>query len=91
MKQGMYGVYDNKAKLYSAPFTSLNNATAIREFTNFANQEGHPWCLHPNDYHLYRLGTFDPMVGSFTEGQENLGSAAQYQEPHPQMGLEAVQ
>lgn len=76
----VYSVYDSKAKAYSQPIFSMNNATMIRSFTKAANQEGHDFHTFAADYTLFCLAEWDELTGTFTQldVQENLGLAVNY-------------
>lgn len=75
-----YSVYDSKAGCYSHPFYTQNNATAIRNFTKAATQQGHDFNIFPGDYTLFCLGDWDDRTGMHTplEAFENLGLAINY-------------
>lgn len=60
-----FSVYDSKAKLFINPFYSQTIGTAMREFTQAANQEGHQFQIHGGDYALFHLGSFDQAAGTF--------------------------
>ena len=55
----MYAVYDTVAAVFFKPFTEVNDATAVRCFTQ--SLEGHP---SARDYELFRVGSFDDSVGA---------------------------
>lgn len=54
-----YTVYDVKAGAYLPPFQDQSHATAIRRFTELANQPDHPFQKHAEDYTLFYVGDFD--------------------------------
>lgn len=79
----IYSIYDSKAEAYSSPFVSHNNATAIRSFTELAQQEGHPFHAHPGDYTLFHIGEWHDQKGTVTPAAShgNLGLAVHYLNP----------
>lgn len=59
MTQQVFTVYDSKAEQYLAPFVTNTVGVAERMFSELVNQDGHQFNRHPEDYTLYRIGTFD--------------------------------
>ncbi len=59
MKLNIYSIFDTASGLYSRPFFTQADAEAIRTFTDIAADEGHSVGMHPEDYTLFRIGTFD--------------------------------
>lgn len=55
----MFSVYDSKAKAFLPPFFMPVDAVAKRTFSDCANDPRHAFCMHPEDYTLFALGTFD--------------------------------
>lgn len=75
----MYSVYDLKSALYSQPFGSHNDGTAIRAFTDRAKREGTAESQHPEDYGLYYVGDYDDSKGLFTSAAPKpLGQASEF-------------
>lgn len=66
MKLKAYAVRDLKAGAYSVPFFSLNDNTALRTATDWANDTNHPFGKHPEDYELFSLGTYDDETALLT-------------------------
>lgn len=58
----MFSIFDCKAKAYLQPFFSLNSDTATREFDAAVNGES-TFSKFPEDYSLFRLGSFDQVTG----------------------------
>lgn len=54
----MFSVYDVKAAAYLPIFTMVNEAMAVRAFTDSLVNENHTFSRHPEDYHLFCLGEF---------------------------------
>lgn len=59
MKLNIYSIFDNASGLYSRPWFAASDAEASRAFSDIATDAEHPVGQHPEDYTLYRLGTFD--------------------------------
>jgi len=54
-----FAIYDEKAKSYLPPFFLPEEGVAIRTFSDCVNANDHQFAAHPQDYTLFRLGTFD--------------------------------
>lgn len=63
MKLNVYSVYDCKACVFANPFFMVNDKSALRGFGDAVNSRDSIFAQHPEDYSLYRLGTFDDGVG----------------------------
>lgn len=59
MKLNIYSIFDSASGLYSRPFFTQSDAEAIRSFSDIAQDADHPIGKHPEDYTLFRIGTFD--------------------------------
>ena len=59
-----YSVFDKAIQAYTRPFIMRSNGEALRSFMNevLDNVES-PMNRHPEDYGLFRLGTFDERTG----------------------------
>lgn len=64
MTQHMFAVYDSKAQAYLAPFPANTHGIAERMFSDLVNQQGHQFNRHPQDYTLYKIGTFETDNGT---------------------------
>lgn len=62
-----YSVFDNKAKVFSQPFYTVNDSTAIRMFRDAAIDPQTSLAKHPEDFSLYAIGRFDDALGLFVE------------------------
>lgn len=82
MKLQCYAIYDNKAKAFVAPFFMINDAVAIRAFSNSANDPENMICKYPNDFCLYNVGCFDDDTAGLVSHPTavNLGLAVDYQD-----------
>lgn len=55
----LYSIYDRKSNTYSNIFSSLNDAVAIRQFTQAVNDSNSIMSVYPNDFVLCKVGSFD--------------------------------
>lgn len=60
MNYNLYVIYDKVAQQYGAPFVSLNDATATRQFTHQISQN---LMAEPSDFELYCCGIFSTDTG----------------------------
>jgi len=74
---GVYSVFDIKANAFMPPFYMHNNAIAIRAFTDSVKGKEHAFALNPEDYTLFKLGTWDDNQGEFVNESEALITAEQ--------------
>ncbi|AXH74860.1 MAG: nonstructural protein [Microviridae sp.] len=83
MQKRLFSIYDSKAKVFSAPFTSINSATAIRDFQRAACDPSSDICNFPEDYTLFEMASFDDNTGviDYNLTPVNLGLAAQFKNP----------
>jgi hypothetical protein len=70
--KGVYTIYDSKAKFYSTPFYSPNDDTAIREFVRIVNDTASNINPFPDDYSLFKIGTFSDTTGLISPQDINL-------------------
>ncbi len=70
MKLNVYSIYDTAAGLYSRPFFCQSDAEALRMFSDLSVDAEHPVGKHPEDYAIFRLGTFDDNKG-ILQNEEN--------------------
>jgi len=59
MKTNIYSVHDSKAGAYGAPFLLLTDGLATRSFIQATMSSESLFGLHPLDYTLFRIGTYD--------------------------------
>lgn len=83
----IFTCYDTKAKLHTRPFFYAELGEALRSFADCANDPKHNIGLHPGDYLLKEIGTFDESNGTITAYKEPIihGTAVEYLEipTHP--------
>jgi len=56
-------VYDQKARYFSAPFSSPTEETAIRDFARAVSDSRGMVDKFPADYELHMIGTFNELSG----------------------------
>lgn len=71
MNNGLYSVFDTKARVFLPPWISLNDDTARRDFAGAVNQHGHQFNRYAADYILFRIGNYDDLTG-ITENEHHL-------------------
>lgn len=75
MKYGIYAIKDTKIGFMN-PFYSHNNQTAVRSFTNGANDTiKNEINTNPEDKELWRVGEFDDQTGEIKAEIEFLTTA----------------
>lgn len=60
---GIYAIKDAKSSFMPC-IVDTNDSTAIRNFENAVRQPGSLLASHPNDFALFKLGTYDDSDGS---------------------------
>lgn len=63
MKHVILSVYDKATEAYMRPFTVISEGQGIRLFEDTVRDLNSDLSKHPEDYALFRLGTFDDMLG----------------------------
>lgn len=65
MKVKVFTVFDMKMQFFAQPFFEQQEASAIRSFSDAVNDANpkNMWYLHPEDFQLYCIGTFDNETG----------------------------
>lgn len=76
----IFTIHDAKAAAYLPPFILPNAEMAKRIFTDCVNSEDHQFAKHPEDYTLFRLGTFDDNSAQYmlTEGIHSEGNGLEF-------------
>lgn len=62
----IYSIYDTKAEHYGNPVFIRTDAEARRMFSQIAGDTETEIGKHPEDFLLYRLGTWDAEKGNIT-------------------------
>jgi len=80
MNVNIYTVYDDKAEAYLPPFFLPTDGMAVRTFADCANDKEHNFCIHPSDYTLFRVGSFNNINGEIKDlhTHKNLGLAIEH-------------
>ena len=80
MRQNVYSIRDRCSKLYDRPWVAHSDAAAVRSFTDIATDEEHPIGRHPEDFTLFRIGTWDEQEGVLKgEAAEKVVNGAEVQ------------
>lgn len=56
-------IHDTKAEAWMTPLFFQANGQAVRSFGDAIRDKNSEMGKHPEDYHLYCLGEFDPQSG----------------------------
>lgn len=65
MNYVVYGIFDNVAGHFMAPFIMRSEGEALRTFKNLVNEKGTPLNTNPEDYTLYKLGSWNEITGEY--------------------------
>jgi hypothetical protein len=57
-----YTIYDSALEAYHQDYSLENDAIALRQFADMANEETQI-AKNPEDYSLFRIGTFETTTG----------------------------
>lgn len=66
MNHEMFAIYDAAAGCYRSPMHMKSAGLAIRAFTDAVNAKDNELSAHPEDFTLFRVGTFDDDTGEVT-------------------------
>lgn len=76
---GVYTVKDSKAESCLPPFTMRSDGEAVRAFGDTVCKGGTPLSEHPEDYFLYRIGSYNLNTGVIeAEPHKSLGCALDF-------------
>ncbi len=79
MIQQIFTIYDNKAKAYLPPFYLPQRGMAIRTFGDCINDKQHQFSIHPEDYTLMMLGTWDDSTAiAIATAPESIGNGLEF-------------
>lgn len=80
MELKIFAIYDIKAEAYLQPFFLPTVGMALRSWTEAVNDPQTKFHLHPSDYTLFQIGTFNQTNGSLysTETKTPLGTALEF-------------
>ncbi len=59
----LLAIFDVKADCFLPPFFAPSLPHGIRTFSDFANDSDTPIGMHPSDYTLFHIATFDKSSG----------------------------
>lgn len=92
MKLNAYTIYDVASGVYMRPFFSQADGQAVRGFKDIALDADHEVGKHPEDYTLYRIGTFNDTTGKMTgEDLEKLATGLEMVHSSRQVDQDNVQ
>ncbi len=93
MELQVFAIYDTKAEAYLQPFCTHNKATAIRSFSDLANDPATQFHQHAGDYVLFQIASYDDQTAALKKltANVNLGTALEFQQPTQVPALEAIQ
>lgn len=65
MELEIFTVLDSKGAFFDKPWYEMSEASAIRAFSDGVNHadEKNMYYVHPEDYTLYKIGSFDNTLG----------------------------
>lgn len=58
MRLNVYSIFDRASGVYDRPWCAHSDKAAVRSFTDVAQDESHPIGKHPEDFTLFRVGTW---------------------------------
>lgn len=67
MKQRVFAIFDACAGAYLPPFMMPRDEQALRAFRECINSPSHQFAMHPQDYTLFFIGTFDDQTAKYTQ------------------------
>lgn len=65
MKKMIFSIFDKVAGGFMAPMFVANAAVVMRDMGDAIRKGDNPLAVHPGDYCLYELGSFDDESGKF--------------------------
>ena len=63
MRLNVYCVFDRASGIYDRPWCANSDGAATRSFTDICSDADHPIGKHPEDYTLFRIGTWSDDKG----------------------------
>lgn len=91
MKLKAYAILDTAAGAYNTPFFMQNDGMALRAFTDTGNSEDSLVGKHPDQFYLYRIGSYDDSSGELIpETPYSLGCAINFVNPKDADQLQLV-
>lgn len=75
----VFSIFDNLSGIYSTPMFFRNESEAERFFSNLVNNKNESLVYtNPEDYSLYKLGTFDERTGVLNSEYVKINNALAY-------------
>lgn len=71
----VFSIKDVKSKTFGRPWQAINDAVAIRSFSDAINAPESQFRAHAEDYVLYRLGSFNDFTGVFVNEESPISLA----------------
>jgi len=62
----LYAILDSKSEVYDLPMYFRTDAEACRAFGTAVHDQEHRFGKHPEDYSMWRVGSFDQTTGRLT-------------------------
>ena len=83
----VFSVHDSKAEAFLPPFILPKEAQALRLFSDCINSDSHQFGQNPEDYSLFRLGTFNDEDGQYLleRTQHCLGNGVSFLKSNPEI------
>lgn len=76
MNINMYTIYDQKLEAYNQPHFMENDATALRQFADMANDENILISKHPEDFSLWKIASWSNSDTKVTTFEKKLLASA---------------
>lgn len=85
MMINIYSIYDSAAKAFLQPFFMAADGQALRAFQDNVNSDEESIIKkHPEQFTLFKIGTFDDQTGTITADQkQEMGNGLAYVIPKP--------
>lgn len=64
MRLNVYSIFDRASGVYDRPWCAHSDRSAGRSFTDLASDPEHPIGKHPEDFTLFRIGTWTDDTGT---------------------------
>lgn len=64
MKYGIYCIYDEASRVFTAPTIDISDEAAMRNFQKMCADAGSMMNFKPSDFSLFAVGFFDAETGS---------------------------
>lgn len=79
MKTEIYAIKDTKVA-FMAPYVQQNKDVALRNFKNAVNDVNSTIYLNPEDYELWKLGTYNDVDGHIETDLMYIANGAEYKQ-----------